>query len=71
MPADPHRGRHRGDFAILAALVTAADFADETLSRKERQYLRDMVDATRSDRSVMGSRPEANDGLIRVERRVT
>jgi hypothetical protein len=51
-------------------LVAASDFVDETLSKKERQYLRAMVDATRADRSVMGSQPDADDGLIRVERRI-
>jgi hypothetical protein len=70
VPVDPNRGRHRSDFATLAALVAASDFVDETLSKKERQYLRDMVDATRADRSVMGGRPDADDGLIRVERRI-
>jgi len=70
VPVDPHRGRHRSDFATLAALVAASDFADERLSKKERHYLRDIVDATRADRSVMGSRPNADDGLIRVERRI-
>ena len=70
VPADPHQGRHRSDFATLASLVAASDFVDETLSKKERQYLRDMVDATRADRSVMGSQPAADDGLIRVERRI-
>ena len=70
VPVDPNRGRHRSDFATLAALVAASDFVDETLSKKERQYLRDMVDATRADRSVMGSQPAADDGLIRVERRI-
>lgn len=70
VPADPHRGRHRSDFATLAALVAASDFVDETLSKRECQYLRDMVDATRADRSVMGSQPAADDGLIRVERRL-
>ncbi len=70
VPVDPNRGRHRGDFATLASLVAAADFVDETLSKKECHYLRDMVDATRADRSVMGSQPAADDGLIRVERRI-
>jgi len=70
VPVDPHRGRHRSDFATMAALVAASDFVDERLSKKERQYLRDMVDATRADRSVMGSQRDAEDGLIRVERRI-
>ena len=70
MPVDPHRGRHREDFATLAALVAASDFVDERLSKNERQYLRDMVHATRADRSVMGSQRDADDGLIRVERRI-
>lgn len=71
VPADPNRGRHRGDFATLAALVAAADFAGETLSKGERKYLLDMVHATRTDRSVMGTQPDAEDGLLRVERRIS
>jgi len=51
-------------------LVAASDFVDERLSKNERQYLRDMVHATRADRSVMGSQRDADDGLIRVERRI-
>lgn len=70
MSADPNRARHRGDFATLAALVSAGDFAGETLSRGERKCLRDMVVATRTDRSVMGTEPDAEDGLLRVERRI-
>jgi hypothetical protein len=70
VPVDPNRGRHRSDFATLASLVAASDFVDETLSKKERHYLRDMVEATRADRSVMGNRPDADDGLIRVGRRI-
>ncbi len=68
--SDPHRGRHRSDFAALSALVAASDFAKDSLSRGERKYLRDMITATRSDRIVMGSLPDANDGLIRLERRI-
>jgi len=71
VPADPARGRHRGDFATLSALVAAADFVGEDLSKRERKYLRDMVEATRADRVVMGSQPDAEDGLQRVERRIS
>jgi hypothetical protein len=34
VPVDPNRGRHRSDFATLAALVAASDFVDETLSKR-------------------------------------
>ena len=65
-PGDPARQRHRYDFATLAALVAASDFRGQTLSNKDRQRLRAMINATRADREVMLGF-EAEESVSRVE----
>ncbi|MBA3783029.1 MAG: hypothetical protein H0X12_14410 [Nocardioides sp.] len=68
--SDPLKGRHRADFATLAAMVSASDFRDEELSTSERKRLRAMITRTRADRAVMGAHDDAEDGLERLERRL-
>lgn len=65
---DPAKGRHRFDFATLAALVAARDFRDVELSKKDRQRLRAMLAATRSDREVMLGLEGAAESLDRLAR---
>jgi hypothetical protein len=65
---DAAKGRHRFDFAILAALVAARDFREEELSRKDRTRLRAMLAATRADRTVMSGLDDAEESLSRLER---
>jgi hypothetical protein len=65
---DPGRGRHRFDFAALAALVAAQDFRGVELTKKDRQRLRDMVAATRADRNVLFGLDGVEESLSRLER---
>jgi hypothetical protein len=62
------RGRHRFDFATLAALVAAEDFRAAELTKKDRKRLQDMVTATRADRDVMAGLDDAAESLNRLER---
>jgi hypothetical protein len=50
---DAGRGRHRRDFAVLAALLTARDFRNETVTQKDRRRLAAMVRAVRSDQALL------------------
>ena len=50
---DPGLGRHRRDFVILAGLLTARDFRNEELTKKDRQRLRAMVTAVGKDRALL------------------
>ena len=61
-------GRHRSDFATLAALVAARDFRSEDLSRTDRRRLRNMIAATRSDTQVMATQDDMQESLARLER---
>ena len=65
---DAAKGRHRFDFATLAALVAARDFRGVDLNRKDRRRLRDMLAATRADRDVMFGLSDAHESLDRLER---
>jgi hypothetical protein len=65
---DPARGRHRFDFATLAALVAAQDFRGVELTKKDRNRLRDMVAATRADPKVMFVLDDVEESLSRLER---
>jgi hypothetical protein len=65
---DAARGRHRFDFATLAALVAARDFRDVDLNKKDRRRLRDMLVATRADPAVMVGLDDADESLNRLER---
>lgn len=61
---DPRR--HRRDFLVLAELITAADFANEQLSKKDRQRLRHIVDAVEKDRELLLEVPGAADSIARL-----
>lgn len=63
---DPGPGRHRRDFAILAALLTARDFRNEELTKKDRQRLREMVAAAKKDRRLLLEVPDAGNSLARL-----
>ncbi len=65
---DAGKARHRRDFVTLSGLVGARDFRDAGLRPKDRQRLRAIVAASRSDRSVMLGQPDAERHLVRVER---
>lgn len=61
---DPRR--HRRDFLVLAELITAVDFANEQLSKKDRQRLRHIVDAVEKDRELLLEVPGAADSIARL-----
>jgi hypothetical protein len=65
-PGDPGRGRHRRDFVILAGLLTARDFRDETLTKKDRQRLRVMLVSVLEDRALLLEIPNAATSLDRL-----
>jgi hypothetical protein len=61
---DPRR--HRRDFVILAGLITAADFRNETLTAKDRQRLRRMLDSIEKDVELTLEVAGAEDTLVRL-----
>lgn len=63
---DPGGGRHRRDFVILAGLLTARDFRNEELTKKDRQRLRAMVAAAKKDRALLLEIPDAEVSLARL-----
>ena len=63
---DAGRGRHRRDFAVVATLLTARDFRNETVTKKDRQRLAAMVKAVRNDRAVLLDVQEAEQSLDRL-----
>lgn len=67
-PGDAAKGRHRFDFAALATLVAARDFRDVELSKKDRQRLRDMLQATRADVDAISQLDGAPEALNRLKR---
>jgi len=64
---DPGVARHRRDFVVLAELVTAADFADEDLTPKDRQRLRLIVTAIENDRALLLEIPDATAAIERLK----
>jgi hypothetical protein len=62
---DPRR--HRRDFLVLAALITAGDFASEALSRKDRQRLRGILAAIEKDRELLLETSGAADMIARLK----
>ena len=56
---DPGGARHRRDFVVLAGLVITADFANEQLTRKDRQRLRLIVTVIKNDRELLLEIPGA------------
>ena len=67
VPNDTLKGRHRDDFAVLAALVTNQDLRNADLSKSERKYLAQMIDAVRADARSLEIVPEAGSALDRLE----
>lgn len=61
---DPRR--HRRDFVALAALVTARDFADERLSKKDRQRLRGILAVIEKDSELLLGVPDAAASIARL-----
>ncbi len=61
---DPRR--HRRDFLVLAGLITAGDFVDEELSKKDRQRLRSILTAIEKDRALLLEVPAAVDFIARL-----
>ena len=64
---DHARGRHRLDFVTLAALVARGDFVENSLNKKDRKRLVDMLAACRSDPIAMEA-AHAVDSLDRLAR---
>jgi len=61
---DPRR--HRRDSLVLAGLITAADFANEALSSKDRHRLRRILDAVETDRELLLATSGAGDIVARL-----
>ncbi len=61
---DPRR--HRRDFVVLARLLAAADFADEQLTKKDRQRLRSMAVAIEADQELLLEVPGGTDAITRL-----
>lgn len=66
IPGDQRRGRHRSDFATLAALLSRRDLMGEALSKKERNYLRLMLSNVGEDAAATDGLTEIEDGLARL-----
>jgi hypothetical protein len=64
---DPGVARHRRDFVVLAEMITAADFAGEDLTRKDRQRLLLIVAAIKNDRELLLEIPGATAAIARLE----
>lgn len=62
--ADPRR--HRRDFAVLAGLLTARDFATEDLTKTDRRRLRLVVSAIRADRELLLEMPDVDVAIDRL-----
>lgn len=68
VPGDPNKARHRQDFAVLTAVISARDFREADLSRTDRRRLRAMVAAIRADPETLRAFGEAERDLSRLER---
>lgn len=64
---DPGIARHRRDFVLLAGMITATDFMDENLTRKDRQRLRSIVRKIKDDRELLLEVPGAMAAIKRLE----
>jgi hypothetical protein len=67
IPSDPTSSRHCTDFVVLASLVSARDFRETALDKKDRVRLGKMLTYCRRDASAM-SLENAAETLDRVER---
>ena len=54
------------DFVLLARLLGARDFQNETLTKKDRQRIRAMVQAARGDRRLLLEIPGAEQAIERL-----
>ena len=63
--SDPAKGRHRADFATLAAMLFRADLA-ERCTTNDLRYLRRMLVAVADDQAAVDGLPEIRDGLARL-----
>ena len=59
--------RHRRDFLVLAGLITASDFGNEQLSKKDRQRLKGMLTAIDKDRELTLEISGAADSIARLK----
>ena len=64
------RDRHCHDFAALAATLAASDTSAFTLTKKDRQRLRAMIDATRATPGAVEENPNAERRLQRLQRTI-
>lgn len=62
---DPRR--HRRDFLVLAGLIKAADFANEELSKKDRQRLLGILAAIERDRALLLEVPGSATAIARLK----
>jgi hypothetical protein len=67
IPSDSASTRHCTDFVVLASLVSARDFRETALEKKDRARLRKMLTYCRKDAAAM-SVENAAEALDRVER---
>jgi hypothetical protein len=61
---DPRR--HRRDFLVLVGLITARDFTDVELSKKDRQRLQGILTGIDKDRELILETPGAVDAIARL-----
>ena len=59
--------RHRRDFLVLAGLITASDFGNEQLSKKDRRRLKGMLTAIDKDRELTLELSGAADSIARLK----
>ena len=62
--ADPRR--HRRDFAVLAGLLTAADFASQDLNKTDRRRLCHIVTAINEDQMLLLEVPDSRTAIGRL-----
>jgi hypothetical protein len=65
-PGDADPRRHRRDFVVLAGLLTARDFALESINKTDRRRLSRIVSAIRGDIELLLEIPDAAASLDRL-----
>jgi hypothetical protein len=65
-PGDADPRRHRRDFVVLAGLLTARDFALESINKTDRRRLSRIVSAIRGDIELLLEIPDAGASLDRL-----
>lgn len=65
---DSDPGRHREDFAVLAAMLTATDARGADLTKTDLKYLRPMIAAVRDDPAAVAAATGGAAGLTRLDR---